>query len=161
MTEVIVQVADEAATVQAGNRLGRCLLGGGVVWLRGELGTGKTTLSRGILRACGHEGHVKSPTYTLVEPYELPTLRVYHFDLYRVHDPEELEYMGFRDYLDPAALLLVEWPERGGDWVPVPDLEAALRRKGSGRELTLRACSPRGNDWLDRWNKCLESGGGP
>lgn len=148
MASMTCSLPDEEATVRAGRRLGERLTGGGVVWLRGDLGAGKTTLSRGVLRGCGHDGRVKSPTYTLVEPYELPGLNVFHFDLYRVHDPEELEYMGFRDYLDPAALLLIEWPERGGGWVPAPDLEVTLAVTAEGRELCLEARSERGESLL-------------
>lgn len=148
MDAVIWQLEDEQATIAAGRRLGQPLGGGAVVWLEGDLGAGKTTLSRGILQGCGHRGHVKSPTYTLVEPYELPDLNVFHFDLYRLHDPEELEFMGFRDYLQPSALLLIEWPERGDDWIPQPDLQLTLTTKGQGRELRLRACSARGESLL-------------
>lgn len=148
MDVVIWQLGDEQATVAAGYRLGRQLRTGGVVWLEGDLGAGKTTLSRGILGGCGHQGRVKSPTYTLVEPYELPDLSVFHFDLYRLHDPEELEFMGFRDYLQPAALLLIEWPERGEGWVPAPDLKLTLVAAGQGRKLYLQACSARGESVL-------------
>lgn len=148
MGVMIWQLADEQATVAAGQRLGRQLGDGAVVWLEGDLGAGKTTLSRGILQGCGHRGTVKSPTYTLVEPYELPDLNVFHFDLYRLHDPEELEFMGFRDYLQPSALLLIEWPERGDDWVPAPDLKLTLTTRGQGRELRLQACSTRGESLL-------------
>lgn len=148
METVIWQLEDEQATVAAGRRLGQQLGGGAVVWLEGGLGAGKTTLSRGILQGCGHGGHVKSPTYTLVEPYELPDLNVFHFDLYRLHDPEELEFMGFRDYLQPSALLLIEWPERGDDWIPKPDIVLTLTTRGPGRELRLRACSARGESLL-------------
>lgn len=149
---------DEGATVRAGQRLGRLLRGGGVIWLHGDLGAGKTTLSRGILRGCGHEGRVKSPTYTLVEPYELPQLNIFHFDLYRLNDPEELEYMGFRDYLDPAALLLIEWPERGDEGMPAPDLGLTLTVVGAGRRLCLEAYSEDGEALLAALQ--VEQGGG-
>lgn len=148
MDVVIWELEDEQATVAAGRRLGRQLRCGAVVWLKGGLGAGKTTLSRGILQGCGHHGHVKSPTYTLVEPYELPGLNVFHFDLYRLHDPEELEFMGFRDYLQPSALLLIEWPERGDDWIPEPDLLLTLTATGQERELHLEACSAHGESLL-------------
>jgi tRNA threonylcarbamoyladenosine biosynthesis protein TsaE len=120
------------------------------VHLTGELGAGKTTLTRGILRACGYRGAVKSPTYTLVEPYELEGVRVHHFDLYRLGDPEELEFIGGRDLLAEEALCVIEWPERGEGWLPLPDLEVVLRLADDGRDATLDAHSAHGRAVLDR-----------
>ena len=111
-------VEGEEAMVALGEHLGRELAAPMVVFLRGELGAGKTTLARGVLRAKGYSGAVKSPTYTLVEPYELQGVTLYHFDLYRLGDPEELEYVGIRDYLDGDSIVLVEWPERSGGCRP-------------------------------------------
>jgi tRNA threonylcarbamoyladenosine biosynthesis protein TsaE len=117
--------------------------GGWLVHLRGDLGTGKTTLVRGILRGLGHRGAVKSPTYTLIEPYEPGGLPVYHLDLYRLGDPEELEYLGLRDLLGGEALLLVEWPERAAAALPPPDLEVRIAYAGTGRDLELSGSGPR------------------
>lgn len=145
-----LRLDDEDRQVAFGECLGRALEGHGRVHLTGELGAGKTTLTRGILRACGHRGAVKSPTYTLVEPYELDGILVHHFDLYRLGDPEELEFIGGRDLLAEEALCVIEWPERGEGWLPAPDLEVALRLADSGREATLEARSERGQAVLER-----------
>lgn len=148
------QLADEAATVAAGEAIGRACLAGGLkqgltVFLHGQLGAGKTTFCRGVLRAFGHSGAVKSPTYTLVEPYELGAQRVYHFDLYRLGDAEELEFMGVRDYFAPHSLSLVEWPERGAGVLPEADLEIELEVPASGRQLVATAHSAEGEAVLD------------
>ncbi|CAM3602824.1 tRNA (adenosine(37)-N6)-threonylcarbamoyltransferase complex ATPase subunit type 1 TsaE [Halomonas lysinitropha] len=145
-----LRLDDEDRQVAFGECLGRALQGHGRVHLTGELGAGKTTLTRGILRACGHRGAVKSPTYTLVEPYELDGVLVHHFDLYRLGDPEELEFIGGRDLVAEEALCVIEWPERGEGWLPDPDLEVILRLADSGREATLEARSERGRAVLER-----------
>ncbi|WP_237068481.1 tRNA (adenosine(37)-N6)-threonylcarbamoyltransferase complex ATPase subunit type 1 TsaE [Microbulbifer guangxiensis] len=153
-------LSDETATVAAGMAVGRACLASGLsagitLYLFGELGAGKTTFSRGVLRAFGHEGAVKSPTYTLVEPYDMGEWRVYHFDLYRLGDPEELEFMGVRDYFAPGSLSLVEWPQRGHGILPEPDLEVALEVAGAGRRLRMTAHSPRGERVLAATEKLL------
>jgi len=135
-------LADEAATVLAGQHLAAQLAPGMMVFLEGTLGAGKTTITRGILNAFGHSGAVKSPTYTLVEPYEQLVPPVYHFDLYRLGHPEELEYMGIRDYFSPESICLVEWAARGEGVLPLPNVVLRLTPKkceesqAVGRELT-------------------------
>ncbi len=148
LAEQSLYLADEAATVAAGERLGRATRGGAVVFLEGTLGAGKTTFSRGVLRAFGHSGAVKSPTYTLVEPYEFAEAQVYHFDLYRLGDPEELEYMGIRDYFSGDHLCLVEWPSRGDGVLPTADLVLTLIVEPPGRRLRLQAQTERGQALL-------------
>jgi len=146
--ELIMRSEDAAATEAAGRRLSGVLRAGMTVHLRGALGAGKTTFVRGVLRGLGHAGAVKSPTYTLVEPYLLSGTDVYHFDLYRVSDPEELELIGIRDYMDGRAICLVEWPERGSDFLAVPDFSVTIRQQNHARELEVSAHTAAGEDAL-------------
>lgn len=136
-----IYLADnESEMVALGEQLGRAFVqyhAALTVHLLGDLGAGKTTLTRGILRAFGHTGAVKSPTYTLVEAYEFAARTVYHFDLYRLGDAEELEYMGIRDYFAAKTLCLIEWPTRGEGVLPVPDLVIDISVAGEGRRLEL------------------------
>jgi tRNA threonylcarbamoyladenosine biosynthesis protein TsaE len=134
----------ESAMLALGARLASTLTGGMIVFLEGELGMGKTTLARGVVQALGHTGTVKSPTYTLVEPYELAALSVFHFDLYRLGDAEELEFMGIRDYFGPHSIALVEWSQRGEGFLPPPDLVVTIEQQGAGRTLIFEAHSERG-----------------
>lgn len=148
-----VSLADSAATEALGASLARVLprAGGALLWLEGDLGAGKTTLVRGLLRALGHAGSVKSPTYTLVEPYDVAGRRLYHLDLYRLADPEELEFIGVRELgreLAEGATVVVEWPVRGSGFLPPPDLVVALAVDGEGRRAQLEARSARGAQWL-------------
>ncbi|MBK1885318.1 tRNA (adenosine(37)-N6)-threonylcarbamoyltransferase complex ATPase subunit type 1 TsaE [Marinobacter sp. DY40_1A1] len=142
----------EAETEGLGRELARLAKESGqgvIIFLEGDLGMGKTTLSRGVIQALGHEGAVKSPTYTLVEPYEDLTPPAYHFDLYRLGDPEELEYMGIRDYFTGQSVCLIEWSERGEGMLPEPDLEIQLEYQGEGRSAVIRARSELGASLLN------------
>ena len=138
-------LADETATEAFGAGLAGILGQAGLLTFSGQLGAGKTILIRGLMHALGHKGAVKSPTYTLVEPYDLGSRQVMHFDLYRLADPDELEFLGFRDYLDGSTLCLIEWPERGEHFLPPADLSLQLSVKAPGRQIYWQAHSDRGD----------------
>ncbi|WP_143477832.1 tRNA (adenosine(37)-N6)-threonylcarbamoyltransferase complex ATPase subunit type 1 TsaE [Pseudogulbenkiania subflava] len=141
---------DEDATLALGGALAHAIAPGTVIYLWGDLGAGKTTLSRGLLTALGHHGRVKSPTYTLVESYPLAPLTVHHFDLYRFADPEEWEDAGFRDYFGPGTLCLVEWPDKAEGLLPRADLIVELAVAGSGRNYKITAQTDIGQSCLTR-----------
>ncbi len=141
---VEINLPDEGSTTDLGASLATLLEGHGTVFLDGELGAGKTTLSRGLLRAMGHSGAVKSPTFTLVEPYVIGDYKIYHFDLYRLEDPEELEYIGFDDFFEGEPLCLIEWPEKGLGYLPECDLIIELTRKDGGRLARIASKTERG-----------------
>lgn len=130
-----------------GAELARLSEARGTIYLSGDLGTGKTTLVRGLLRGLGHEGAVKSPTFTIVEPYLFDNKKIYHFDLYRLADPEELELLGGRDYFAADSLCLVEWPDCAEGSLPEPDLLISLQHDGTARQLSLSGLSDRGRHW--------------
>ena len=144
MDRLDIELPDADATEAFGARLAGCCRGGLLVYLSGDLGAGKTTLVRGLVRALGYAGSVKSPTYTLVESYRTPTLVLHHFDLYRLSDPEELEWLGIRDLLGGDAVCLIEWPERGAGVLPRPDLQLVLAYAGQGRRLVAGATGDNG-----------------
>jgi tRNA threonylcarbamoyladenosine biosynthesis protein TsaE len=150
-----VRLPDEAATIEFGRNLAPLLLPGMVVWLDGDLGAGKTTLARALLRALGHCGPVKSPTYTLVEVYVVSSIYWYHFDFYRFNHPEEFEDAGLGEYFRDDAVCLVEWPEKAAGYVPQADLVLVFRFADGGRELDVVAGSEAGRQCLSslrsRW----------
>lgn len=137
-------LAAEADTLALGRSLGQQLVNDhharAVVFLEGQLGAGKTTLVRGLLHGLGHSGVVKSPTYTLLEPYTLDGQEVYHFDLYRVNDPQELEFVGFDEIVDGPGLKIFEWAERASDWLPAPDVRVRLSVNADTHPVSREAC---------------------
>ncbi len=138
------ELADEAATLAFGNALAHVLQPGLTIFLHGDLGAGKTTLVRGLLYGLGYVGKVKSPTYTLVEPYEMlaaqaKPLNVYHFDLYRFNDEEEWEAAGFRDFFNAGSVCLIEWPEKAAQLLPLADIEIHFEMLSNGRHIKLIA----------------------
>jgi tRNA threonylcarbamoyladenosine biosynthesis protein TsaE len=143
-----IKLPDAVATAGLGEALSGGAGPGRVLHLRGDLGTGKTTLVRGLLRALGHAGRVKSPTYTLVEPYTLSSLHLYHFDFYRLKNREEWASTGFREYFNAQSMCVIEWPERAGGLLPPPDLEVHLNFDGESRRATLQPHGEAGKAWL-------------
>lgn len=143
---------DEKATIAFGQTLAKYCPAGLNIYLYGDLGAGKTTLVRGLIQSFIADTKVKSPTYTLVEDYDVSDSKnnpnqlkhIYHFDLYRLGDPEELEYMGGRDYFSDDAVCLIEWPQRGKGWLAEPDLEITLKYQEDGRVVELVNKSEKG-----------------
>ena len=146
-----MHLADEAATRAQGARLANAITPGISIHLRGELGSGKTTFARGLLRGLGYAGRVKSPSYTLVELYMVSRLNLYHFDFYRFRDPREWRDAGFGEYFNDASVCLVEWPEKAGGLLPPPDLDIALEFAGDGRDLNLSAGTESGQACIERF----------
>lgn len=150
MIAKVLDLPDEAATAAVGGWLAPALPRRAVVFLEGDLGAGKTTLVRALLRALGFAGAVRSPTYTLIEPYELGGRNIYHLDLYRLGSPEELEDIGIRDIVGEPSILLVEWPERGVGALPAPDLRLSLSVAGTGRTLQVQPMTDVGGKILNK-----------
>jgi tRNA threonylcarbamoyladenosine biosynthesis protein TsaE len=156
--ETLTLIVDgEDAMIALGGQLAAARIAGLIVMLNGDLGMGKTTLARGFIQSLGHSGAVKSPTYTLVEPYELAGGTVYHFDLYRLGDAEELEFMGVRDYFDGNSICLIEWSQRGAGVLPPADLVITIEREGMGRRVSLLPLSVSGESVVGaielEWNE--------
>lgn len=140
----MIEAKNESEMLAVAAQMAFALKNGGLIFLHGTLGAGKTTWCRGVLHALGYQGAVKSPTYTLVEPYMLGDLTVYHFDLYRLQDPEELEFMGIRDYLSSQHLCLLEWPQRGDMVLPNADVDIYIDELTEGRRIRWQANTERG-----------------
>lgn len=139
---------NEAETIKLGAKIASAIKGGEVIYLKGDLGAGKTTFVSGFLHALGHSGNVKSPTYTLIEPYTVTDKNIYHFDLYRINDPEELEAMGLRDYCDGESICLYEWPEQGEGVLPEADIILSLNYADQSREVKIESKSAKGEQIL-------------
>ena len=166
--KVLTDARDESVMLKVAETVAASvpLKKGCVIYLYGDLGAGKTSFCRGFIRAMGYQGAVKSPTFTLLEPYDMNEREIYHFDLYRLEDPEELEFMGVRDYFHERAICLVEWPSKGQGIIPEPDIALTLHTKTFdggqstdtptiGRELQWVAKSEQGENILESFlSKC-------
>jgi len=153
-SDFTLDLPDEAATIDFGAALAKAIVPGLAIYLHGDLGAGKTTLVRGLLHGLGYVGKVKSPTYTLVEPYEMldshaAQLNLYHFDLYRFNDEEEWEAAGFRDHFNPGSVCLIEWPEKAAQLLPEPDIEISFNIKGAGRSVRIAARTKHGQQCVE------------
>jgi len=152
-SEIVLNLADAGATDTLGEALARAFPGAvrgcAVLYLRGELGAGKTGFARSLLRTLGASGLIRSPTFTLLESYPLGAMTCIHVDLYRLHSPAEVDELGLREHLNPGCLMLIEWPEKGGEALPRADLELTLEYATGGRRATLHAPTALGIEWLD------------
>src|ERR671915_1029048 len=142
-----LKLPDAAATLRLGEALAAGIAPGRVLFISGDLGAGKTTLVRGLLRGLGYAGRAKSPTYAVVEPYSFSSLDLYHFDFFRFKDRSEWLNSGFREHFNPDSLCVVEWPEKAGDLLSPPDLQIRLDFDGPARAAILQARSPAGGNW--------------
>lgn len=152
-SDFTLALADEQATLECAAKLAAKLIPGLAIYLHGNLGAGKTTFVRGVLNALGYQGKVKSPTYTLVEPYEQASLPfpVFHFDLYRFQDEEEWHASGFREYFNPRSVCFVEWPEKAGKLIPAADIDIYLQHQAQGRSLRIHSNTQLGKQCLSAW----------
>lgn len=157
MMNDVLALPDDAATRRLGAALATGIAPGRLLFLSGDLGSGKTTLVQGLVRALGYPGRIKSPTYSMVEVYKLSSLNLYHFDLFRFTDRSEWLASGFREYFTPHSACVVEWPERAEGLLPAPDLEIRLEFSGAGRSARMTSRSAAGRDWvadtLRRWSQ--------
>lgn len=156
MHDFTLDLSDAVATQALGAKLGEVLEPGLVLYLHGDLGAGKTTLVRGLLQHLGHAGKVKSPTYTLVEPYVVSGLELYHFDLYRFIDPEEWMASGFRDYFNRQTVCIVEWPEQAHGFLPEADIDIRLQWHGNGRRVVMTSATSTGKQCLERFQQIYD-----
>jgi len=150
ITESVIFFPNEASLLSFGEKLAHAVIAPAVIFMNGPLGAGKTTLARGFLHGLGYTAHVKSPTYTLVESYPIKKMTIFHFDLYRVHDPHELDFMGIQDYFNDQAICLIEWPEKGTGVLPAPDLCFDIEMHKAGRKIKCTALSEHGTHILHR-----------
>ena len=155
LTALNLNLDTEDDTHQFGALLGKHLSVPLVCYLRGDLGVGKTRLVRAVIQSLGYDGNVKSPTYTLVEPYQLQGVNIYHFDLYRISDPEELDFLGIRDYFDHQSISFIEWPDKGKGWLNAADLSILLEFNGDGRKIQLSGLTEKGINLLNKLKQYL------
>ena len=146
---------DESVVGELASRFAECLETPAVIYLQGDLGAGKTTFARAYVHALGFQGYVKSPSYGLLETYDVGSQKVLHLDLYRIEDPEELEYLALRDLFDSQTALLVEWPERGINHLPAPDLVLEFGENEASRFIRCRICTAHGRDLGEKVSKAL------
>lgn len=147
-TDFSIDLINSEETETLGERCANFLTAPMVIHLHGDLGAGKTTFVRALLRGLGVTGAIKSPTFTIVEPYTINDMMIYHFDLYRLTEPSELEYIGLRDYVGPESVCIFEWPEHGAGVIPEADLEIALSIALPGRKIKIQSVTEKGNRFM-------------